>query len=301
MLKKKLTLSSRSSHLCLPLFTLCFSKLFPVSIFEGQEPWPTMIELYQPYEVEQILLPDNANCLAVQAFLKMCKLEFKVELKSNAEYMSTNGRVPFIKCGAFLVPEFENIVTFIGNKGTSLSENLNASDKADMRAYISLVNNVFYNTELYICWVDEQTLNNVTKPRHGSVYPWPLNHLLNWRKRNQVIKRLSVLGWYNKTLDEVFHDFKQCCMALSKRLEGKDYFFGDKPTELDALVFGHIKALIIPSTFSLAHDLFTIIKDLPKLIEHKNRIENLYHLESLGSISFEIDENPYYNNVKISL
>ncbi|XP_066593011.1 metaxin-2-like isoform X7 [Prorops nasuta] len=245
----------------------------------GQEPWPTMIELYQPYEVEQILLPDNANCLAVQAFLKMCKLEFKVELKSNAEYMSTNGRVPFIKCGAFLVPEFENIVTFIGNKGTSLSENLNASDKADMRAYISLVNNVFYNTELYICWVDEQTLNNVTKPRHGSVYPWPLNHLLNWRKRNQVIKRLSVLGWYNKTLDEVFHDFKQCCMALSKRLEGKDYFFGDNdPNELDALVFGHIFTIL--TTPLPRNDLARIVQNYPTLVELCQRIESRYFQHS---------------------
>lgn len=52
-----------------------------------------MIKMYQPYEVEQILLPDNANCLAVQAYLKMCNLEFQIEPKSNAEFMSPSGKV----------------------------------------------------------------------------------------------------------------------------------------------------------------------------------------------------------------
>lgn len=50
------------------------------------------MKLYQPYEVEQILLPDNANCLAVQAFLKMAKLTYAVEPRSNAEFMSPSGQ-----------------------------------------------------------------------------------------------------------------------------------------------------------------------------------------------------------------
>ena len=63
----------------------------------AQEPWPSNVELYQPYEVEQILLPDNSNCLAVQAYLHMCKLDFTIEMRSNAESMSPSGKVPFIR------------------------------------------------------------------------------------------------------------------------------------------------------------------------------------------------------------
>ena len=33
----------------------------------ASEPWPADAALYQPFEVEQILLPDNASCLGVQA------------------------------------------------------------------------------------------------------------------------------------------------------------------------------------------------------------------------------------------
>ncbi len=47
---------------------------FIFTYFIASEPWPTDVQLYQPYEVEQVLLPDNANILTVQAFLNMSNL-----------------------------------------------------------------------------------------------------------------------------------------------------------------------------------------------------------------------------------
>lgn len=241
----------------------------------AEDQWPKLIHLYCPYEVEQILLPDNANCLAVQAFLKMCNLEFRIEPRKNAEYMSPNGSLPFIKCGAFVLSEFDNIVSFIANKGTSLSNHLEPKEKSDMKAYISLVNNVFVNAELYICWVDEATLE-VTKKRHGSVYPWPLNYYLNWQKKKQVIKKLNVLGWYKKTLEKVCEEVNECCMILSDRLNGREYFFGDKPMEIDALVYGHIRALTIFHFLPSTRRINTIINTFPRLMEHLHKIHYIY-------------------------
>ena len=80
------------------------------------EPWPSDAVVYQPYEVEQILLPDNAGCLAVQAFLHMCDLQFTIEMRSNAEHMSPSGKVPFIKAGKFVIAEMDPIVSFVNTK-----------------------------------------------------------------------------------------------------------------------------------------------------------------------------------------
>ena len=206
----------------------------------AQEPWPADVALYQPSELEQILLPDNANCLAVQAFLHMSSLDFTIEMRSNAEQMSPSGKVPFIKAGAFVVSELEPIVSFVASKGVSLTAQLDVGQKADMRAYMSLVNNVLGNAELYISWVDSVTLEEVTKPRYGSAYPWPLSTILNWQKKNAVLKKLGALGWTGKKVEDVYSEMETCCRALSERLENNPYFFGSRPTELDALVFGHI-------------------------------------------------------------
>jgi len=210
----------------------------------AMEPWPSDAQLFQPYEVEQILLPDNAACLAVQAFLHMVGLDFTIEMRSNAEHMSPSGKVPFIKAGAFVISEMDPIVAFVNTKGISLTSQLDAGQKADMRAYMSLVNNVLGNAELYLSWQDEVTLAEVTAPRQGSVHPWPLGTLLTWQKRSQVTKRLGALGWTSKNLEEVYQEVDTCCRALSERLDNSAYFFGPRPTELDALVFGHVFSIL---------------------------------------------------------
>ncbi|XP_076309581.1 metaxin-2-like [Tachypleus tridentatus] len=208
------------------------------------EPWPDDVKLYQPYEVEQILLPDNASCLSVQAFLKMASLDFEVQMRSNAESMSPSGKVPFIRCGAFVVAEMDPIVAFVNTKGIRLSDHLTDAEKADMRAYMSLVNSVLANAELYVCWCHDETFREVTKPRYGSVYPWPLNHILCWRKKKSIQKKLASVQWLDKTLDEVYEEVNNCCHAVSERLGTQKYFFGERPTELDALVFGHFFSII---------------------------------------------------------
>jgi len=247
----------------------------------AQEPWPTNVQLFQPYEVEQILLPDSATCLAVQAFLHMCHLDFTIEMRSNAENMSPSGRVPFLKAGAFVVSEMEPIVAFVNTKGISLTAQLDVSQKADMRAYMSLVNNVLGNAELYISWVDQVTHEEVTRPRHGSVHPWPLSHILNWQKRKAVTKRLGALGWTSKSMDDVYSEIESCCRALSERLESSLFFFGSRPTELDALVFGHIFSLLTtPLPDNKAKNIVQNFGNLVKLCEH---IERDYFETTLNS------------------
>lgn len=148
--------------------------------------------------------------------------------RANAEFMSPTGKVPFIKAGVFIVSELEGIVQFVANKGISLSSELDSEQKSDMRAYMSLVHNVLENAELYICWCDSETYTEVTKPRNGSVYPWPLNHIQTWIKRNQVVKKLKLLGWYEKTIHEVYQEVENLCNTLSERLGDNEYYFGHK-------------------------------------------------------------------------
>lgn len=63
----------------------------------GQTPWPDVVQLFQPNEATQILLPDSANCLSVQAFLRMCNLNYEVISKPNAEFMSPSGNLIVIR------------------------------------------------------------------------------------------------------------------------------------------------------------------------------------------------------------
>lgn len=249
----------------------------------ASEPWPSEgVELYQPFEVEQILLPDNANVLAVQAFLHMCHLDFTVEMRTNAEFMSPSGKVPFIRAGKFVISEIDPIIAYVYTKGISLTEHLDSAQKADMRAYMSLVNNVLGNAELYLSWIDEVTHNQVTKPRFGSVHPWPLNRLLTWQRRNQVWKKLGALGWTSKSLDDVYQEVEYCCSALSERLDNQQFFFNNKPTELDALVFGHLFTIL--TTTLPDNRLSGIVRKHTNLVELCQGIDKEYFDRISGGV-----------------
>ena len=46
----------------------------------------------------------------------MARLDFSLEMRSNAEHMSPSGKVPFIKAGKFVIAEMDPIVSFINSK-----------------------------------------------------------------------------------------------------------------------------------------------------------------------------------------
>jgi metaxin len=75
-------------------------------------------------------------------------------------------------------------------------------------------------------------------------------------------------------LEEVYEEVDSCCQALAERLGTQLYFFGDKKTELDALVYGHVSAILMtPLPDNRLRD---IITEYPTLIEHFRRIDNDY-------------------------
>ncbi|XP_047402661.1 metaxin-2 isoform X2 [Sciurus carolinensis] len=159
-------------------------------------------------------------------------------------------------------------------QGHSLSDGLDEVQKAEMKAYMELVNNMLLTAELYLQWCDEATVGEITHARYGSPYPWPLNHILAYQKQWEVKRKMKAIGWGNKTLDQVLEDVDQCCQALSQRLGTQPYFFNKQPTELDALVFGHLYTIL---TTQLTNDeLSEKVKNYSNLLAFCRRIEQHY-------------------------
>ncbi|XP_061197358.1 metaxin-2-like isoform X2 [Saccostrea echinata] len=230
----------------------------------ARERWPNNVKLYEPYQAEQIILPDYANCLSVRTFLKMCNAPFTRELRTNAEEMSPSGSVPFLQVGAFIVAEFDPIVAFAGLRGFSLNTDLSETERSELRAYCAMVSSILGRAE-------------VTQTRVGSVHPWPLNWMIPMLKKSEVKSHLKSVGWADKSLEDVLDEIKSCCQALSERLEQQKYFFGDSPTELDALVFGHLFSLL-----TIELPLVNIagnIREFVNLTNFCQRIEDKYFKE----------------------
>ncbi|XP_052866836.1 metaxin-2 [Anopheles cruzii] len=210
--------------------------------------WPRDAVLYQPYEEEQILLAENASCLAVRTYFKMLKLPVALEQRANAEFISPGGKrtkLPVLRVENFIYAEFDHIVTFVEqNFGKSMSEFLSQDDKDTMRTSICLAEHILTNAEHYVSWSLKEVRDTVTKQRNGCVYPFPLNYVQNWRKENAIQRQLKRTEFHDADLAKVVDVVHHLLTDLSGRLGDKKYFFGDRPTELDALVFGHLYSII---------------------------------------------------------
>lgn len=93
------------------------------------------IVIHQPYEAEQILLAENASCLAVKTYLKMLNRDFSVKSTANAEFMAPSGKrtkLPVVQIGAFIAAEFEPIINLMEHKKLSLTENFSNDDKDEL-------------------------------------------------------------------------------------------------------------------------------------------------------------------------
>ncbi|VDN34094.1 unnamed protein product [Gongylonema pulchrum] len=108
--------------------------------------------LYTPYHIQQALLYEHADCLAVRAFLKMVELPFRLEERPNAEFMSPSGKVPFLRLQTCLIPEFLPLVEFVARRGVKLSAGLTDAQRADMQAHMALFDQVLKNVEVRLAF-----------------------------------------------------------------------------------------------------------------------------------------------------
>uniref|UniRef100_H3C223 Metaxin 2 n=1 Tax=Tetraodon nigroviridis TaxID=99883 RepID=H3C223_TETNG len=243
-----------------------------VSQIAAAEPWPESATLYQPLKEDQILLSDCASSLAVQAYLRMCGLPVEVVCKANAEYMSPSGKIPFIHVGNQVVSELGPIVQFTKAKGHSLSDGLDDVQRAEMKAYMELVNNMLLTAELYIQWCDDATAAEITRPRYSSPYSWPLSSLLAYLSAAKVDLSYSAESWREKILCTTWWSI--CGSTDKERLKVLIHFFKKRPTELDALVFGHLFTIL--TTRLTSTELAERIKSHSNLLSFCRRIEQTY-------------------------
>jgi len=257
--------------------------------FDSKEPWDPDTCMYVPLQGTQVLVPESAVILGAQAFLKIARLPYTVKERYNAADISPNGKLPVVKSGAFVVSELDGIVQLAQAKGVNVTDYLNAAERADLRAYLSLVNNVLGNALLYFTWLDNDVYRHYTKERVGSPYNFPLKYMLPWTLQRKMLAQLNALKWGYRSPEEVYGEVDTCLLALAERLGDADYFFGKSPTELDALAFGYLFTMLTHPLHS-RNQLCNLVKQHPSLTKFCMKFEHEFFKEDkMKQYDLELD------------
>lgn len=76
---------------------------------------------------------------------------------------------------------------------------------------------------MYIMWADERNYSQVTKQRYGSVYFWPLNSILPFKKRREVLAYLDAIDWGSKKESDVIELADRSFKSLSSKLSHNEF------------------------------------------------------------------------------
>jgi metaxin len=136
---------------------------------------------------------------------------------------------------------------------------------------------VLERIELYHSWCDQTTVKNVTKDRFTNSLDvqYIAKYMIFKSRQEQVISYLQIYNWHKLKPKEVISRLREILAVFSAQLENKKYLFGNRISEVDCLLFGHLYSILTTEYFSvLGPKLADIVHEFQNLVQFTSNIDN---------------------------
>ncbi|XP_007518730.2 metaxin-3 isoform X1 [Erinaceus europaeus] len=230
----------------------------------------------------------HGESLVVMAYAKFSGAPLKVNVIDNT-WRGSRGDVPVLTTEDNIVSQPTKILNFLKKQKYNADYELSAKQGADTLAYIALLEEKLLPAVLHTFWVESDNYFTVTKPWFASRIPFPLSLILPGRMSKGALNRILLtrgeppLYHLQEVEAQIYRDAKECLNLLSHRLGTSQFFFGDRPSTLDAYVFGFIAPLYkvrFPKVQLQGH-----LKQLSNLCRFCDDILNSYFKRNIGGFS----------------
>lgn len=218
------------------------------------------------------------DCLAVLAYSKFLNLNIDVKKVTNYWKLSREN-LPILSYNGENITTVKEIFDFLKTLNASYSQNLKSKENADSFAFTSLMEEKLSPALLYLWWVDDKTYVELTRPWYAGKLLIPFSWYLPIKRRLRATEqlesasnRISISGVELEA--QLMKDAKECLNLLSTKLGEKQFFFGDKPSVVDALAFGYLAPLLnapLPTVVLQNH-----LKACRNLVMFCRRIQDAY-------------------------
>ncbi len=119
---------------------------------------------------------------------------------------------------------------------------LSAAHRAQADAFAALLVARLQPATLYATWVESHAFRTYTRAAYGRDLPLPLSFIVPWGIRRAVLTH-DFRGAYGKAVgDAVYGDAAMAYAAFAAQMDAVqgDYLFGEEPSSVDALLYGHL-------------------------------------------------------------
>uniref|UniRef100_A0A0K0FB06 Metaxin-1 homolog (inferred by orthology to a C. elegans protein) n=1 Tax=Strongyloides venezuelensis TaxID=75913 RepID=A0A0K0FB06_STRVS len=224
------------------------------------------------------LLSFDVECLQFLAACKFCALPVTI-IHTAESSISPTKSLPNFKITNNGTNEVENITEFpkfveYARKWAFdlvLDSELTTAQKFEVDAYYSYLKKTIYPAIVHLLWEDESNYTTLT-------HRWYFSKMSFFSKLYKIKdireKELGYIEAKNSSSSDIIKIAMKTIKQLSMKLEDKKYFFGDKPSSLDALIFGYLAPLLklpLPSD-----KLQVYLQGYPNLVRFVESILSIY-------------------------
>lgn len=232
------------------------------------------IKLYQFPRPAKVNFPNlSPYCVKLETYLKLANINFDNHFTLNNS-KNIKKTLPFIEINNQIVGDTTLIIEeLIKSFGDRIDNNLTHEQQAVARAFITMLENHFNPIMLYYRWVNPkgwQIFRNIIFAQA----PWIIKILVGNKLARKVKKSLYMMGTARFNETELLHLAKLDLEALASYLGDKQFFFGEKPTTLDIVVFSIIGNItLVP----IENDLQNLTKYYTNLTQHALRMHQIFY------------------------
>ncbi|XP_064638812.1 metaxin-1-like [Lineus longissimus] len=187
------------------------------------------------------------NCLAVMAYCKFGSVPVDVKATNNP-WKSPTGNLPVLRHDDHSKARVSSILSYLREQKWGTDFDLSVKQSGDMLAYLTMIEEKLVPAVLHLWWADNKTYIDLTRPWFAKAVPFPLNFYYPGKKQSEYLQRVYHSSNQNLSEEEIeakiYKDGKECINVLSTKLGKSEFFFGNMPSSLDAVVFGYIAPLL---------------------------------------------------------
>lgn len=194
-----------------------------------------MLKLFQ-FPAPEFFPNFSPFCVKLETYLKMAEIPYKnvytLNLKRNSKKL-----MPYVEFEGQIRGDSTLIIDWlVETYGDKVDFWLSAEQKAVSLAFISMVENHIVPFGVYYRWVDARGWPQFRNLVFAKAPKW-VKWLVAGHMAKKVKLRLNLQGIGRFTEDEMMHLVSKDLTALSTFLGEREFFFGDKPSQLDISVF----------------------------------------------------------------
>lgn len=171
-------------------------------------------------------------CVKAMYLLNKSGLEWRI-LETNDPRSFPHSKLPALKVGQNTIGDSDAIRAYIAEHGADLDTHLSPVERADARAYQRMAEEHLYYQIVLDRWANDAVWPEVLRTYFSGI-PAFIRGFVTRKLRRNVVQGLNFLGHQRSTEQERMARIEQDLQAVSSRLKGRKFLFGDTPCSTDA-------------------------------------------------------------------